>query len=67
VLAAGRAELVIRHEQHVAPAVSVVNLEQLRPLAALAQSNVNGGAIAVPGEDALPRLAISLSELGEDA
>jgi len=43
VLAANGAELFVRNEEHVA-AVSVVDLEQLRPLAALARSYVNGAA-----------------------
>jgi hypothetical protein len=57
VLAADRAELFVRNEQHVTVAVDVVNLEQRRPLAALARSNVNGAAVAVTLEDARPCLS----------
>jgi hypothetical protein len=55
VRTADRPELFVRNEQHAAAAVSVVNLEQLRPLAALTRAHLNGAAVAVPSEDSLPR------------
>lgn len=57
VLAADRSELFVRNDRHVAVAIDVVNLEQRRPLSTLARSNLNGAAVVVAGEDALPRLA----------
>jgi hypothetical protein len=41
VLAADRPELFVRNEEHVAAAVSVVNLEQLGSWTPLIRSNVN--------------------------
>lgn len=49
MLAADSGELLVRNEQHVPAAVDVVNLEQLRPLAALTGTNLNGAAVAVAG------------------
>jgi hypothetical protein len=57
VLAADRPELFVRNQEHITAAVYVVNLEQLRPLAALTRSNVDRAAIAIAGEDARPLLA----------
>ena len=58
VPAANGPQLVIGNEQHVTLfAVDVVNLQEFRPLAALARSDVNGAAVAVAGEDAVPRLS----------
>ena len=57
VLAAERPELFVRNEEDIAASVFVVNLEQPCVRAAFTRSHLNGAAIAVPGEDSLPRLA----------
>jgi hypothetical protein len=54
VLAANSGEFRVWNEQHVAPAVYVVNLEQLGSWSALPRSNVDRAAVAVAGEDSRP-------------
>ncbi len=58
MLAADRAELAIGNEEHVTLfAVDVVNLKQLRPLAALTRPDLGCATEAVTGQNARPRLS----------